>query len=214
MPLEPLAAEVAQTALALQPSGSIALAGGAAMLAHGFVDRPTVDIDLFTPDATEIPQTIERLTSALRDRGFHVTLVRSHGTFAHLDVSDQGGRQVAVELAQDARMRPAVQLSIGAVLHPDELAADKVLALFGRAAARDLVDVDALLTRYTAEQLLRLATEKDPGFDVRVFVDALAAAAARPAASYEELGLGPEVAARLRERALAWRYMLLSEPED
>ena len=44
----------------------------------------------------------------------------------------------------DARIREAVQLSFGRVLHPDEVAADKTLALFGRAAARDLVDVAAL----------------------------------------------------------------------
>jgi hypothetical protein len=31
--------------------------------------------------------------------------------------------------------------------HPDEVAADKTLALFGRAAARDLVDVAALSER-------------------------------------------------------------------
>ena len=32
----------------------IALAGGGAMLAHDLVDRRTVDIDLFTPDADEV----------------------------------------------------------------------------------------------------------------------------------------------------------------
>lgn len=42
------------------------------------------------------------------------------------------------------RIREAVQCEIGHILHPDEVAADKVLALFGRAAARDLVDVIAL----------------------------------------------------------------------
>jgi hypothetical protein len=69
------------------------------------------------------------------------------------------------------------------VLHPDEVAADKTLALFGRAAARDLVDVAALSERYTLQQLCELAAEKDAGFDRRVLADALAAAAAHPDAS-------------------------------
>jgi hypothetical protein len=48
------------------------------------------------------------------------------------------------------------------------VAADKTLALFGRAAARDLVDVAALSKQYPLERLCELAAEKDPGFDRRV----------------------------------------------
>jgi hypothetical protein len=73
-----------------------------------------------------------------------------------------------VEAAHDARIREAVQLSFGRVLHPDEVAADKTLALFGRAAARDLVDVAALSARYPLEWLCELTAEKDAGFDRRV----------------------------------------------
>jgi hypothetical protein len=76
---------------------------------------------------------------------------------------------VVVEIAHDARIREAVQLSSGRVLHLEEVAADKTLALFGRAAARDLVDVAALSEQYTLEQLCELAAEKDAGFDRRVW---------------------------------------------
>ena len=89
------------------------------------------------------------------------------------------GRSVVAEVVHDARIREVVQLSFGRVLHPEEVAADQTLALFGRAAARDLVDVVALSERYTLEQLCELAPEKDAGFDRRVLADALAAAAAR-----------------------------------
>lgn len=47
----------------------------------------------------------------------------------------------------------------------EELGADKMLALFGRAEARDFVDVYALAQRLGVEQLLVLAREKDAGFD-------------------------------------------------
>lgn len=50
-----------------------------------------------------------------------------------------------VDLAWDARLRPAQLSPYGPVLDRDELAADKVLALFGRAAPRDFVDVYRLL---------------------------------------------------------------------
>ena len=92
--------------------------------------------------------------------------------FTRLAVTVADGRSVVVEVAHDARIREPVQLSFGRVLHPDEVAADKTLALFGRAAARDLVDVAALSERYTLEQLCELAAEKDAGFDRRVLADA------------------------------------------
>ena len=114
-----------------------------------------------------------------------------------------------VEVAHDARIREAVQLSFGRVLHPDEVAADKTLALFGRAAARDLVDVAALSERYPLERLCALAAEKDAGFDRRVLADALAPAAAHSDAAFAELDLGPGTVAALRASTARWRVQLL-----
>ena len=140
MPLDPLQEEVARVALHLAEAGHVALAGGGAMLAHEFIDRPTMDLDLFTSDPGEVGPVTDALHKALRERGYAVEVTRREDTFSHLQVTAPDGRQVDVELAQDARMLPAVQLAVGAVLHPDELAADKTLALFGRGAARDLVE--------------------------------------------------------------------------
>lgn len=99
---------------------------------------------------------------------------------------------MAVKIAHDARLRTAVQLDFGRVLHPDEVAADKTLALFGRAAARDLVDVAALTDRYPLQQLCALAEEKDPGFNASVLADAMSAAAGHPNGAFAELGLSEE----------------------
>ncbi|MGH3928061.1 MAG: nucleotidyl transferase AbiEii/AbiGii toxin family protein [Pseudonocardiaceae bacterium] len=52
------------------------------------------------------------------------------------------------------RLRSLVTLDIGPVLHPDDLAADKVLALWDRARPRDYFDVNALLKRYGPDRLL------------------------------------------------------------
>jgi hypothetical protein len=46
--LDPLQDGIVRIALALPEARSLALAGGGAMLAHGFIDRRTRDIDLFT----------------------------------------------------------------------------------------------------------------------------------------------------------------------
>ncbi len=165
MPLDPLQEEVARVALHLTEAGHVALAGGGAMLAHEFVDRPTNDLDLFTPEAGEVGTVTDALREALHGLGYTVELTGREDTFSRLQVTAADGRQIEVELAQDARMLPAVELAVGAVLHLDELAADKTSALFGRAEARDLVDVNALAGRYSRERLLELAVTKDPGFD-------------------------------------------------
>jgi len=110
-------------------------------------------------------------------------------------------------------MLPAVELAVGAVLHPDELAADKTLALFGRAEARDLVAVNALAGRYSRERLLELAVTKDPGFDPAVFADALGVAAASSAQAFADLGVDEPDAARLRDYAAHWRSELTTAPD-
>ena len=59
------------------------------------------------------------------------------------------------------------------ILAAEELAADKLLAVFGRAEARDFEDLKALEGRYGLERLFQLASEKDRGFDPAVFAEML-----------------------------------------
>jgi hypothetical protein len=44
----PFQVEVARLALAAAREHGFALAGGHALIAHGIVSRPTIDVDLFT----------------------------------------------------------------------------------------------------------------------------------------------------------------------
>jgi predicted nucleotidyltransferase component of viral defense system len=76
--------------------------------------------------------------------------------------------EIVVDLAVDHRLAPAESGPLGPVLALDDLAADKLLALFGRAEARDFVDVWALAQVMATERLLELARTKDPGFDAYV----------------------------------------------
>ncbi|MGH3796123.1 MAG: hypothetical protein ACRDSP_14670 [Pseudonocardiaceae bacterium] len=73
-----------------------------------------------------------------------------------------GTAVVAASAGIDWRAHPPVTLGIGAVLHPDDAVANKLAALYGRAADRDYVDVDAVLRsgRYSSADLLHLAHGK------------------------------------------------------
>jgi hypothetical protein len=75
------------------------------------------------------------------------------------------GAECTVEVFADGgRLHDRVTLDLGPVLHPDDLAADKMLALWGRARPRDFFDVAALIDGYGYERLLELSEAKDSGF--------------------------------------------------
>lgn len=96
------------------------------------------------------------------------------------------------------------------VLHPDDLAADKVLALWGRARPRDYFDVAALLDRCGPDRLLDLAATKDAGFTIETFQIALRAIVRLTPADWAEDGISPQDADRLRDIFNRWHARLAS----
>lgn len=82
-------------------------------------------------------------------------------TFARLSVvdGDQQSRSFKVELTASWRANPPMVMDIGPVLHPDDVVAGKMSALYTRADPRDFLDIDLAITsgRYTRERVCRLA---------------------------------------------------------
>lgn len=97
--LDPLHEQIARIAFGLPEAGQVALAGGGAMLAHDLVDRPTQDVDLFTPDPAEVTQLTDALAVALRAEGAQVRVDRRGPGFTRLGVTVADGRSVVVEIA-------------------------------------------------------------------------------------------------------------------
>lgn len=169
--LSDLQQRVARLLLSRSPDPELALAGGAALISRGVVDRPTIDLDFFTTEP-RVEDRLEAIVAILRDEGLDVRLEQVGATFARFTVSDSSDG-CRVDIAQDYRMAPAEAGPLGQTLTIEELAADKTLALFTRAEARDFIDVYFLARRLGQERLCELAAEKDPGFDERVFADML-----------------------------------------
>lgn len=211
MPLDPLQERIARTALALPQSRTLALAGGGAMIVHGFVSRPTKDIDLFTEvDDQEARQVVAALRCALEEQD-----LVTHGTerppldHRFIAVDPTTGAECTVEVFADGgRLHDRVTLDLGPVLHPDDLAADKMLALWGRARPRDFFDVAALVDHYGHERLLELAEAKDGGFTRERFIDALRAIARLSNADWAEDGINSADAQRLHTIFDAWSNQL------
>lgn len=170
--LSPLQERIRWVLSDLPAGGDLALAGGAALIVWGVVSRPTKDLDFFATSSAAVNRLVPEIEAALEGDGLEVRRVQVANGFARLMVSSRNDETVA-DVAGDARRFPRAITEEGPLLAVDELAGDKLLALFGRAAARDFVDVAALVDRYGLERLCELAAEKDRGFDRRVLADML-----------------------------------------
>jgi hypothetical protein len=126
--------------------------------------------------------------------------------FVRLLITSPDGHSVKVEPGIDWRAHAPATLAVGPVLHPDDAVGNKVAALYGRAEVRDFVDVEAILRsgRYTTHDLLRLATNADPGLEPEMFLLALNALDRLPDQAFAVHGLSPARVHELRRRFKAW----------
>jgi hypothetical protein len=215
--LSPLQEHVAETIAGLEEAEGFALAGGAALILRGDVHRETRDLDFFglTPEAVD--RLVPAAEQALRRAGLTVHLVQQNPGFARFVVEGEGDR-TELDLGADARLLPAEPGRPAPLLSGEELAVDKLLALFGRAEARDFVDLLAIESRYGFDRLCRLASEKDRGFTPAVLADMLGRFGrlrrdefAIDDAGYERLGRDVE---RWRERALDLAQRQTRAPDE
>lgn len=207
--------DVARIALAGVDDG-FALAGSGAIREHGVIDRPTEDVDLFTTsqDVTEFSAAVDAMTERLRGSGFTVDQTRRAAQYARLHVATSDGRQLDVDLGVDWRQDDPVRLDVGPVLSLADAVGNKVSALYSRAEARDYLDVDAIRRsgRFTDEQLVTAAAERDPGFDVAMFSHKLASAARLRPAQVARYGVTADELEDIKTRCARWADTLQHQP--
>lgn len=191
--------EVAHVFFALPASEGFVVAGGAALIANELTARPTCDLDFFrsTPDVLAARDEFE---AAAAERGWTVTRVRDSESFVRLQID--GSDTVLVDLCLDsAPIRPPVDTQVGPTFAPEELAGRKLIALLGRAEARDFADVFALLAYFPKEQLLDVAAELDTGFSRSMLAEMFRSIERH---DDERLEVGGAPAAAVRATFLAW----------
>lgn len=211
MGLDPLHDQVVRLAASLPESRSVVLAGGGAMLAHGLVDRVTRDVDLFTHrDAEEAIAVSAALRRALHARGWEVRpAARPPHENRFVAVEPGSGRHVQVEVFADGgRLRPPVRLAAVPVLHRDDLAADKVLAMWDRGEPRDYLDVAALLAVYGQDELFGLAAAKDAGLTAERLLDSLPRVHRLQPQDWADAGIDPDAGQRAVAAIDRWRRRL------
>jgi hypothetical protein len=186
MDLDPLHLDITRIVLEATARYQAALGGGNALLAHGVSVRRTEDIDVFIANGELVSAASAAALSALERHGYRVEEHESSDglgdwwpeageELAELEVTAPGSdRMVQVQASYFELRCPPVDLpGIGLVVALDDAAGFKAAAAAGRALERDFVDIAALTAAgYTAERLINLAMERDPGLPLFAFAEA------------------------------------------
>jgi hypothetical protein len=170
--------------------------------------RVSRDIDLFHDTDEALAASSEADLASLAAAGFSVEIARRAIGFVEATVGGTGLERVEVQWVRDSAYRffPLVLSDeLGLMLHPFDLATNKVLALVGRVAARDWIDIltcHASLTPFGC--LAWAASGKDPGLGPLFIVEEAARTAHYPAVELDALvfeGPRPDP----RELTMTWR---------
>jgi hypothetical protein len=152
---------------ARKQSGESYLAGGAALGAVLGLTRVSRDLDIFHDTVEAVARSWERDRRLLDASEYRMTLLRERPGYVEA-VIEKDSRRLVLEWSRDSAFRffPLVEHEeFGLMLHPFDLATNKVLALVGRLEPRDWVDVLAAHERLQPLGYLAWAAAgKDPGF--------------------------------------------------
>ena len=166
---------VANQFFRLAASSGYAIAGGAGLIASSLISRPTQDLDLFTYAPTRsVMKARGQFLDAARESGWITTVLVDSDTFCRIHVIGPDD-EVLVDLAIDSPpTAPPTMTVLGPSLTSLDLAGRKLLALLGRAEARDFADVFVLAQTFGKEVLVEQATLMDPGFNRKVLAEMVA----------------------------------------
>ncbi|MFH1563335.1 MAG: nucleotidyl transferase AbiEii/AbiGii toxin family protein [Nitrospirota bacterium] len=152
------------------------LTGGTALAEFYFGHRRSYDLDFFTGEKEIIIPVTQIIEDKLHQKHYTVTVIRRFETFAEIEAHNKDGEDMRLHLAYDSPFRfeePYLSdFGIKVNDYPD-LIIDKFLTFFGRWKHRDAIDLFFILRTESVANLIKMAKEKDPGFDLYWFCMAL-----------------------------------------
>lgn len=153
--------------LAATPNDDRYLAGGAAMHFAPHSTRYSDDLDFFHDSEARVAAAFAADRARLEQLGYNLTVELSLPGFVRA-IAARGDDATRIDWAHDSawRFMPLVREPLGGLLlHPIDLAVNKVLALAGRDESRDFVDILFVHARVLVlAGLCWAAPGKDPGF--------------------------------------------------
>ncbi|MFE7132867.1 nucleotidyl transferase AbiEii/AbiGii toxin family protein [Streptomyces sp. NPDC057638] len=185
-----------------------ALAGSMALRAHGIIDRPVDDIDLFNqPDiGSDAIQARAEVIAALTDAGYEVAVERVFGMdqAANLAVRTPTGEAVTVQMVPMEMAYLPEQIDGLRVMSVQDCVQMKAEAIAWRTEAKDYIDLSDMNVHLGAPFVDEcLAASPSPLNEV-VFRSQLGKVAEIPDETFAAYGTDSYKAAEVRRNVLAW----------
>jgi len=166
--LTPIQRSVLKAFTDIEESKAFYLSGGTALSAFYLAHRRSEDFDLFTSAEPLIAIVARKFKSALENSGIKVQEIRSFSSFWEAVASNEN-ENFKIQLAYDIPfLLSEIAETEGLRIHSfEDIAAGKLLALYGRAEERDFIDIYCIVKsgKMSLETLVELAKKKDPGLD-------------------------------------------------
>jgi len=161
--------EILDSIKGIEESRAFYLTGGAALSIFHLNHRCSEDFDFFTANEELVQIFARKLSGELAGRSFTVEITRSFKSFVEMIV-EKRGESMRIQLALDSPYRIEETREADGIFIDSlsDLAAGKLLALFGRAAERDFIDVYLIVKEglFSLDEIIEKASLKDPGMDL------------------------------------------------
>jgi predicted nucleotidyltransferase component of viral defense system len=191
------------------------LTGGAALAGYYLGHRITEDLDLFSPPTESMQLAAQRLRRAAHTVGATVEAMQEAPDF-HRYAVQRAEELTLVDLVIDRAPQLIAEKELHGKIRIDserEITANKITALLGRTAPRDLVDLFALLDRgHSLDAALSDARTKDGAADPATLAWALSQWRLGPTVPLP-LGVTLDDIERMRTRLIE-RLLVLAVPRD
>ncbi|MEV0825698.1 nucleotidyl transferase AbiEii/AbiGii toxin family protein [Nonomuraea rubra] len=183
----------------------LVLAGGYAIKAHGFTDRPSKDLDFATAEELPLAEVAAGVIGAFQEAGLSVTIIDVTPRSGRLMVEDpETGEQCEFDLLREAFQQRPAMCGMLRVLSVEDAIGLKIRALHERSYARDIIDVAAVGHLYSFRALEGLARPHNDYFSVYELATRLSFVDSISDEEFESYGLDAERIRTVRRFAQAW----------
>lgn len=164
--LSSLEEDILRAFFTLEKAEEFVLTGGAALAEFYFQHRLSNDLDLFTLDEQAFAEISAQAKTLAQAVGADEKPIRALATLNQFTF-ERGGEAVKIDFVRDSGPSFGEPLQKGNLRIDalENIGANKILALFGRAATRDYIDLYFILHEgsLSFDRLLSLAKQKDSG---------------------------------------------------
>lgn len=205
MGLQPFHLRLIQDARPVCERFGLLLAGGYALKAHGFTNRPSSNLNFATTGEKPLPELVAELAEEFHRRGLAVQMLDISARLGRLVVTDEiGGDACEVDLTLEALQNRPVFLDLCPVIGLDDAVGLKVRALHGRGLPRDFIDVASVSELYGFRRLEYLGALHDDEWRLEDLLQRLEAVDFLAEEAFAAYGLDEEQIRRVRRFAYAW----------